>query len=65
MWIRLYSLPQDYWDDETLKYIGNTLGNFIKIAEQTKTNKCSSYTRIYVYMHIAKALPDSPMKIHP
>jgi len=31
-WIRLYSLPQDYWYDEALKYIGNTLGNFVKIA---------------------------------
>jgi hypothetical protein len=59
VWIRLYSLPQDYWDDETLKDIGNTLGNFVKIAEQTKTNKYTSYARICVYMHIAKALPDS------
>jgi hypothetical protein len=64
VWIRLYSLPQDYWDDETLKDIGNALGNFIKIAEQTKTNKYTSYARICVYMHITKALSDSICLAH-
>jgi hypothetical protein len=59
VWIRLYLLPQDYWDNETLKDIGNTLGNFVKIADQTKTNKYTSYVRICIYMHIAKSLSDS------
>jgi hypothetical protein len=45
--------------DETLKDIGNTLGIFFKISEQTKTNKYTSYVRICIYMHISKALSDS------
>jgi hypothetical protein len=57
-------LPQDYWDDETLKDIGNALGNFFKIAEQTKTNKYTSYARICIYMHIAKTLSDSICLAH-
>jgi hypothetical protein len=64
VWIRLYSLPQDYWDDETLKYIGNALGNFVKIEEQTKTNKYTSYARICIYMHISKDPPDSICLVH-
>ena len=26
VWVDLYSLPQDYWDEEMLKDIGNALG---------------------------------------
>ena len=25
VWIHMYSLPQEYWDEDTLKDIGNTL----------------------------------------
>jgi len=64
VWIISYSLPQDYWDDKTLKYIGNSLGNFIKIAEKTKTSKYTSYARICVYMHITKAMTDSIILAH-
>jgi len=35
VWIRLYSLPLDYWLPESLKVIGNKLGHFIKISEVT------------------------------
>ena len=37
VWIRLYSLPHEYWDAEILEELGNCLGTFIKISEQTKT----------------------------
>lgn len=33
VWIRLYSLPLDYWRLESLKAIGNKLRHFIKISE--------------------------------
>ena len=33
VWIRLFSLPSNYWDPETLKDIGNTLGEFVKVAK--------------------------------
>lgn len=55
----MYSLPLEYWDEETLKDIGNGLGDFIKIAKETKLRRYTSYVRIYVYMHLAKALADS------
>ena len=36
VWIRLYSLPLEYWDEDSLQEIGKGLGEFIKIAEETK-----------------------------
>jgi len=36
VWIRLYSLPAEYWKEEILTDIGNTLGGFVKVSEQTK-----------------------------
>ena len=32
VWIRMYSLPTEYWKEEILMDIGNTLGNFIKVS---------------------------------
>ena len=55
----MYSLPQEYWDEDTLKEIGNTLGTYVRLVDQTKMNKFTSYARICVYMHISKALLDA------
>ena len=60
----MYSLSQEYWDEYTLKDIGNTLGTFVCSADRTKLNKFTSYAWIYVYMHIAKALSDAINLIH-
>ena len=43
IWIRLYSLPTEYWDEETLQVIGNGLGEYVKIAEETKLQRYTSY----------------------
>jgi hypothetical protein len=43
VWIRLYSLPQEYWDKDILTGLGNTLGKFIKILEATKQGKYIAY----------------------
>ena len=64
VWICLYSLPREYWDEETLQDIGNSIKYFFKIVDQTKTNKYTSYARICVYMHIARALSDSVCLAH-
>ena len=48
VWIRMYSLPLEYWDEESLKDIGKGLGEFIKIAEETKLRHYTSYARICV-----------------
>ena len=59
VWIRLYSLPQEYWDSEILEELGNCLGSFIKISEQTKSQRYTSYARIYIYMNLSRALPEA------
>ena len=33
VWICLFSLPGEYWDPDTLRDIGNALGEFIKVLE--------------------------------
>jgi hypothetical protein len=57
VWIRLYSLPQEFWLEEILMGIGNTVGQYVKTSEATKQRKYTSYARICVYMNISKALP--------
>ena len=39
-----------------MKDIGNTLGKFIKVAEQTKVQRYTSFSSIYVYMDLSKEL---------
>jgi len=63
-WIRMYSLPAEYWKEETLRDIGNNLGTFIKASEETKTRRYTSYARIYVQMHLTKDLADSVSLFH-
>jgi len=64
VWIRMYSLPVEYWREETLADIGNKLGVFIKVAEETKSRRYTSYARICVQMHLTKALADSVSLFH-
>lgn len=58
VWIRLYSLPLDYWLPESLKAIGNKLGHFLKISKATLWGKYTSFARICVEMDLSGALPD-------
>lgn len=64
IWIRMYLLPSEYWNEETLKDIGNCLGVFIKVVEETKNRRYTSYARICVHMHLAKELTDSVSLFH-
>ena len=64
VWIRLYSLPLEYWDEDSLKDIGNALGEFVKIAEETKMRRYTSYAHICVCMRLDKPLPDSVSLYH-
>lgn len=64
VWIRMYSLPDEYWDEDILKDIGNGLGEYIKAAEETKLCKYTSYARICVFMCLDKALPESVSLSH-
>jgi hypothetical protein len=59
VWIHLYSLPQEFWLEEILAGIRNTLGIYVKASEETKQRRYTSYARIYVYLNISKPLPGS------
>ena len=53
VWIPLFSLSGEYWDLETLRDIGNSLGEFIKVAEQTRIQRFTAFARICVYMELS------------
>jgi len=44
-------------DPETLVEIGNKLGKYVHLSEQTKQGTHTSYARIYLYMSISDTLP--------
>ena len=64
VWIRMYSLLDEYWNEDILKDIGNGLGEYIKTVEETKLRRYTSYARICVFMHLDKALRDSVSLSH-
>lgn len=64
VWIRLYSLPLDYWDEASLQYIANGLGEFVKIAEETKLKRYMSYSWICIYMHLNNTRLDAVSLFH-
>jgi len=58
VWVRLYSLPLDYWQTESLSIVGNKLGHFFKASEPTRRGKYTSFARICVEMDLSGALSD-------
>lgn len=58
VWVRLYSLPLDYWQIDSLITIGNKLGRYVKTSEATRRGKYTSFTRICLEMDLFGALPD-------
>ena len=48
VWIRLFSLPLNYWMPQYLKAIGNKLGHFINISKVTLQGKYTSFAHICV-----------------
>ena len=58
VWVRLYSLPLDYWQTESLSAIGNKLGRFFKVSKATRRGKYISFARICVEMDLSGALLD-------
>jgi hypothetical protein len=59
VWIRLYSLPQEFWLEEVLAGIGNTIGVYVKSSEAMKQRRYTSYVHICVHQNISKPLPRS------
>ena len=59
VWIRLYSLSQEFWLEEVMDDIRNNIGVYVKSLEATKQRRYTSYVCIYVYLNISKLLPGS------
>eukprot|EP00253_Pinus_taeda_P004365 PITA_04365 len=59
VWVRLFGLPDEFWDPEILEGIGNTIGSFVKAVEATKRGKYNAYARICVYINLADPLQDN------
>jgi len=56
--VRLYSLPLDYCQTESLFAIGNKLGCFFKASEATRRGKYTSFARICAEMYVSRTLLD-------
>jgi hypothetical protein len=59
VWLRLYSLPLDYWLPSTFEAIGNKLGKYVKTSEATLKGRYTSYARICIEMDVSGALPEA------
>ena len=59
VWILLVGLPEEYWDMEVLRDIGNSIGEFVKVVEQTRLQRYTTFARICVYMDLSKDLPEA------
>lgn len=59
VWIRLYSLPTELWEPEILEAIGNSLGTYVKAADQTIKARYTSFARICVYLNVSRDLPEA------
>ena len=58
VWIRLFSLPSEFWYLDTLKDIGNSLGEYVKVAEKNRSQRYTTFAHICVYLDLSKELPE-------
>ena len=59
IWIRLYSLPHEFWNEEVFSGIGNTLGSYIKTTKITQQKRYTTFARICIYLDVLGAIPKS------
>jgi hypothetical protein len=57
IWLRLYFLPREFWLEEILAGIDNTIGIYVKALEATRQRRYTAYARICVYLNISKPIP--------
>ncbi|CAI0445084.1 unnamed protein product [Linum tenue] len=56
VWARLPKLPMDYYDEELLANIGNSLGRYIRMDEATRQATRGHFARICVEVNLTKPL---------
>ncbi|GLJ53949.1 hypothetical protein SUGI_1153030, partial [Cryptomeria japonica] len=48
VWIRLYNLPIEYWDDVVLEKIGRSLGTLLEVGKHIIENNLYKLTRLRI-----------------
>jgi hypothetical protein len=56
IWLRLSFLPREFWLEEVLAGIDNTIGIYAKSLEATRQQRYIAYARICVYLNISKPI---------
>ena len=59
IWIKLYSLPQEFLNEEVFSRIGNTLGCYVKTTKITRQKRYMTFARICVYLDVSGTIPES------
>ena len=59
VWVRLLSLPLEYWDERVLKSIGNSFGHFVVVDLVTLHKSRLVFVRFSVNVVIGATLPES------
>ncbi|GLJ23801.1 hypothetical protein SUGI_0451630 [Cryptomeria japonica] len=59
IWIKLPSLPQEYKDSETLKQIGNHLGEFVMLEELVDPSNYNMISRLCINWQTMHNMPDT------
>ncbi|GLJ46396.1 hypothetical protein SUGI_0977840 [Cryptomeria japonica] len=57
VWIRLYSLPIEYWNESCLEKIGKTLGSLLEFDEDIIENDLYTYAKMKIV--VVKMIPSS------
>ncbi|GLJ41406.1 hypothetical protein SUGI_0857060 [Cryptomeria japonica] len=57
IWIRLYNLPSENWEENILKEIGKNLGTLIQIDRKMEDRRFGTYGRIFLSLMSFPPLP--------
>ncbi|GLJ39832.1 hypothetical protein SUGI_0814260 [Cryptomeria japonica] len=60
IWIKLYNLPNKYWDNDVLEDIGENLGTLIRVDKKMEDSCFGTYARICLSL---MSLPPVPQEI--
>lgn len=58
LWVRLPSLPPEFWNPKSLEAIDNAIGEFVCISDVTWANASTTFARLCIYVDLSKGLSD-------
>lgn len=65
IWVRLLYLPLHLWVDSLLDAVGDVIGDFLMVDDESSDIMHSTYVRILVEVDISKGLPRKIKVAHP